>query len=68
MSLTDTELSDTKVYEPYLLDSLHGLEHGGAEVVFGQPLGYQAGHPGANRKSISHRCHPFLVAFVWDLT
>ena len=22
----------------------------------------------ANRKSISHRCHPILVAFVWELT
>jgi len=22
----------------------------------------------ANFKSISHRCHPILVAFVWDLT
>ena len=25
-------------------------------------------NPGANRKSISYRCHPILVAFVWDLT
>ena len=29
-------------------------------------------HPGvelrANRKSISHRCHLFEVAFVWELT
>ena len=29
-------------------------------------------HPGdnpwANLKSISHRCHPILVAFVWELT
>ena len=29
-------------------------------------------HPGvelrANIKSISHRCHPILVAFVWELT
>ena len=23
---------------------------------------------GANLKSISHRCHPILVAFVWELT
>ena len=23
---------------------------------------------GANRMSISHRCHPMLVAFVWELT
>ena len=27
-------------------------------------------HPNlrANCKSISHRCHPILVAFVWELT
>jgi len=25
-------------------------------------------HPGANLKSISHRCHPILVAFAWELT
>ena len=25
-------------------------------------------NPGANLKSISHRCHPILVAFVWELT
>ena len=23
---------------------------------------------GANPKSISHRCHPILVAFVWELS
>ena len=26
------------------------------------------GNPVANLKSISHRCHPILVAFVWELT
>jgi len=26
------------------------------------------GNPGANLKSIAHRCHPILVAFVWKLT
>ena len=26
------------------------------------------GNPGANLKSISHRCHPILVAFVWEIT
>ena len=26
------------------------------------------GNPGANLRSISHRCHPILVAFVWELT
>ena len=34
------------------------------------PVGYvhPGGNPGANLKSISHRCHPVLVAFVWELT
>ena len=31
-------------------------------------LGHPGGNPGANQKSISHRCHPILVAFVWELT
>ena len=26
------------------------------------------GNPGENLKSISNRCHPILVAFVWELT
>ena len=30
--------------------------------------GHPGGNPGANLKSISHRCHPILVAFVWELT
>ena len=29
---------------------------------------HPGGNPGANLKSISHRCHPILVAFVWALT
>ena len=29
---------------------------------------HPGGKPGANLKSISHRCHPILVAFVWELT
>ena len=40
-----------------------GLVHGkeGAGV-------HPGGNPGANLKSISHRCHPILVAFVCELT
>ena len=26
------------------------------------------GNPGVNLKSLSHRCHPIMVAFVWELT
>jgi len=29
---------------------------------------HPGGNPGANLKSISHRCHLFEVAFVWELT
>jgi len=29
---------------------------------------HPGGNPGANLKSISHRCHPILVAFLWELT
>ena len=29
---------------------------------------HPGGNPGANLESISHRCHPILVAFVWELT
>jgi len=29
---------------------------------------HSGGNPGANLKSISHICHPILVAFVWALT
>ena len=28
---------------------------------------HPGGNPGANLKSISHRCHSILVAFVWEL-
>ena len=29
---------------------------------------HPGGNPGANLESISHRCHPILVACVWELT
>ena len=32
------------------------------------PLYHPGGNTGANLESISHRCHPILVAFVWELT
>ena len=31
-------------------------------------LHYPGGNPGAKFKSISHRCHPILVAFARELT
>ena len=31
-------------------------------------LHHPGGNPGANLKSISHRCRPIMVAFVWELT
>ena len=29
---------------------------------------HSGGNPGPNLGSISHRCHPMLVEFVWQLT
>ena len=33
-----------------------------------RPIDHPGGNPGAHLKSISHRCHPILVAFAWDMT
>ena len=33
-----------------------------------QPDDHPGGKPGANPKSISHRCDPIMVAIVWELT
>ena len=60
-------------YCEYRLDA--SLEPGkwpGPQVPFNPPtiqlLGHPGGNPVANLKSISQRCHPILVAFVWELT
>jgi len=50
-------------YEPASEKKLKGSS-GVEGMVTTQP----GGNPGANLKSISHRCHPILVAFVWELT
>ena len=39
-----------------------------AAAAEGTLTSHPGGNPGANLKSISHRCHPILVAFVWALT
>ena len=33
-----------------------------------ETAGHPGGNPGANLKSISHRCYLFEVAFVWELS
>ena len=43
---------------------LHQRGHGEWERFVRHPGGNPEGDP----KSISHRCHPILVAFVWELT
>ena len=51
----------------YTSGGLHGIKkefRGNATRVGSHP----GGNPGANLKSISHRCHPILVAFVRELT
>ena len=36
--------------------------------AFQHPCLHPGGNPGADLKSISHRRHPILVTFVWELT
>jgi len=36
--------------------------------VFCAWITHPGGNPGANLRSISHRCYLFEVAFVWELT
>ena len=43
-----------------------GRPRAGIENVWENSF-HPRGNPGANLKSISHRCHPLLVAFVWKL-
>ena len=37
-------------------------------MALGRSEYHPGDNPGANLKSISHICHPILVAFVWELT
>ena len=47
----------------------HHLRSSRAAATTGLRPSYRpGGNPGANLKSISPRCHPILVAFVWELT
>ena len=45
-----------------------GMSEEEVRVINPQPSTHPGGNPGANLKSTSHRCHPILVAFVWQLT
>ena len=52
-------------------DGRHGRGCQHTPLLRGRAQGLPAhpgGNPGANLKSISHICHPILVAFVWELT
>jgi len=39
-----------------------------ARQMVSRGVPHPGGNPEANLKSISHRCHPILVACVWELT
>ena len=47
-------------------DALVGFRRGGRFARC--RICHPGGNPGANPKSVSHRCHPILVACVWQLT
>ena len=54
---------------PTLLTPCSAVEHhGGVSGAnkWGGAVSHPGGNPGANLKSMSHRCHPILVAFVWE--
>ena len=46
----------------------HRRGRGGRPCRPQQSQSHPGGNPGANIKSISHRCHLFEVAFDWELT
>jgi len=68
------KLSDTRVYEPQIRARLVTIAHYPTwRLQARRRLPYPTPpHPGvelrANPKSISHRCHLFEVALVWELT
>jgi len=46
----------------------NGLGADGCRILSEVLTPHPGDNPGANLKSISHRCHPILVAFEWELT
>ena len=60
---SQTVIRQSVIIDGALVDVDEGL-HLGWERFSRHP----GGNPGANLKPISHRCHPILVAFVWELT
>ena len=46
----------------FFFTKLKGLYHTARRSI------HPEGNSGANLESISHRCHPILVACVWELT
>ena len=48
--------------------AIHSRKPPRSRTCWFRPLHHPGDNPGANLKSISHRCHPILVAFVWELT
>ena len=48
-------------------DTMGGLRVRPPQTHFARVC-HPEGNPGANLKPISHRCHPILVAFLWELT
>ena len=53
----------TEVYEPEIRARLRITTHLCTAIVL-----HPEGNPRANLGSISHRCHPILVAFLWEMT
>jgi len=58
-----------KTHIPHRQPSKGGcIQHPDQQRTFWEISRHPGRNPGANHKSISHRCNPILVAFVWELT
>ena len=64
----NTRVLGAHVLEPLVPRAEVSLVSRGGGLRTKRIRSHPGGNAGANLKSISHRCHPILVAFVWELT
>ena len=59
---------NSAISQPPSVRGIHNLAGSIADPKPRRETHHPGGNPGVNRESISHRRHPILVAFLWDLT
>ena len=60
--------ANSAISRPPSVRGIHNLAGSIADPKPRRETHHPGGNPGVNRESISHRRHPILVAFLWDLT